>query len=113
LQALYRHEKQDPLSAPGQHDLTQWADFPMVRATAEAEGVITSPIISQAAFLHHMGLEARFSALCAANPDKIDKLSRQKNRLTQADEMGELFKVLALAYPAPLDLYPFTGDDAL
>ena len=95
LQALYRHEKYDPLDAPGEHDLTQWADFPAVAEAARAEGVSVSRITTQAAFLRAMGIEARFASLTARNPDQADKLRRQFHRLTSADEMGELFKVIA------------------
>ena len=95
LQALYRHEKYDPLDAPGEHDLTQWADFPAVAEAARAEGVSVSRITTQAAFLRAMGIEARFASLTARNPDQADKLQRQFHRLTSADEMGELFKVIA------------------
>jgi SAM-dependent MidA family methyltransferase len=95
LQALYRHRKYDPLEAPGEHDLTQWADFPAVAEAARAEGVSVSRITAQAAFLAAMGIEARFAALAAKSPDQAEKLQRQYRRLTAPDEMGELFKVIA------------------
>ncbi|WP_349319723.1 SAM-dependent methyltransferase [Asticcacaulis sp. MM231] len=63
LQALYRHQKHDPLAAPGEHDLTVWADFPTVAATAHKAGVNISPIIPQALFLQRLGIEARHAAL--------------------------------------------------
>ncbi|MBW8734881.1 MAG: SAM-dependent methyltransferase, partial [Asticcacaulis sp.] len=97
LQALYRHEKHDPLEAPGLHDLTQWADFPAVADAARAEGVTVSRIATQAQFLKTMGIDARFSALVAKNPDRADVLQRQYDRLTAIDQMGELFKVIAFA----------------
>jgi len=95
LQALHRHQKHDPLEAPGEHDLTQWADFPAVADAARAEGVSVSRIATQAAFLAALGIEARFQALAARNPDQAETLQRQFDRLTAPDEMGELFKVIA------------------
>lgn len=95
LQALYRHEKRDPLDAPGEHDLTQWADFPAVADAARTEGVDVSRIATQAQFLKAMGIEARFQALAARNPDQAEKLQRQYDRLMASDEMGDLFKVVA------------------
>jgi SAM-dependent MidA family methyltransferase len=95
LQALYRHQKYDPLDAPGEHDLTQWADFPAVAEAARAEGVAVSRITPQAEFLKALGIEARFGALARKNPDQGDKLQRQYHRLTSPDEMGDLFKVIA------------------
>ena len=95
LQALYRHQKYDPLDAPGEHDLTQWADFPAVAGAARAEGVTVSRITTQAQFLRAMGIEARLDALAARNPGQAEKLQRQYHRLMSPDEMGELFKVIA------------------
>ena len=104
LQALYRHEKRNPLEAPGEHDLTVWADFPIVASTAARAGLAISAIITQAAFLKRMGIDARLDALKAANPAQTDKLQRQYNRLVAPDQMGELFKVLAFAYPPSIPL---------
>lgn len=104
LQALSRHEKRDPLEAPGRHDLTQWADFPAIAATARQAGVHVSPITQQGTFLHRMGIDARLVALSTKNPGHAPHLERQYQRLTAADQMGELFKVLGLAWPDTLNL---------
>ena len=111
LQALYRHEKVDPLAGPGEHDLTVWADFPSVSSAARHIGVSVSAIVTQGAFLHALGIEARLGALTGAHPAKTDVLQRQYDRLTAADQMGELFKVIGFAYPETI---PLTGleDDA-
>jgi SAM-dependent MidA family methyltransferase len=95
LQALRRHEKVDPLARPGQADLTIHADFPAVRAAAEAEGAETA-LLSQAAFLARMGLGARCEALVRARPDRTATLGRQLNRLVSGEEMGELFKACVI-----------------
>lgn len=95
LQALSRHEKVDPLARPGEADLTVHADFPAVRAAAEAEGAETA-IITQAEFLARMGVGARCEALVAANPKRAAALARQLNRLVSGDEMGELFKACVI-----------------
>ncbi|MFT4091090.1 MAG: SAM-dependent methyltransferase [Asticcacaulis sp.] len=99
LQALYRHEKRDPLEAPGQHDLTQWADFPSLRITAARSGLHAAPLTPQGIFLQRLGIETRFEALASKNPDQAEKLFRQFERLTAEDEMGSLFKVMGLSYP--------------
>ncbi|MBP2158643.1 MULTISPECIES: class I SAM-dependent methyltransferase [Asticcacaulis] len=104
LQALHRHQKHDPLAAPGDHDLTVWADFPAVAAAAARASITTSNITPQAAFLRYMGIDARLEALKASNPSQADKLQRQYDRLVAPDQMGELFKVLAFAYPASIPL---------
>ncbi|CAN5465596.1 class I SAM-dependent methyltransferase [soil metagenome] len=99
LQALKAHAKVPPLSEPGQADLTVWADFPAVLAAAVEAGAATGPIIAQGAFLQGLGIEARAQALAAARPDQADKLARQLDRLTGADQMGDLFKVVCLFTP--------------
>ena len=96
FQALRRHEKVDPLASPGEADLTVHADFAAVAAAAASEGAVAAPLLTQAQFLSRMGIEARAQALAARRPDQIQVLSRQFDRLTAQNEMGELFKVLCL-----------------
>jgi len=109
LQALHRHTKTDPLAEPGVHDITMWADFPSVAAAAARQGVKTSPIVTQSAFLHMLGIDTRLRALQERNPDSADMLQRQYERLTAPDRMGDLFKVLALAWPQDLHLPGLEG----
>lgn len=104
LQALYRHEKTDPLAEPGAHDLTQWADFPSLAITALNMGLGVSQITPQGVFLQRLGIIERFDELRAKNPEDTDRLARQVHRLIAAEEMGELFKVLAIHYPRDLPL---------
>ena len=104
LQALFRHQKRDPLEAPGQDDLTVWADFPTVARAAANARVAVSPIVPQRAFLSRMGIETRHAALVAKNPEQTDKLNRQYERLMAPDQMGTLFKAIGMAYPATIAL---------
>lgn len=104
LQALHRHQKRGPLEAPGEDDLTVWADFPRARDIAVSTGVKPSAITYQSAFLTAMGIDARLAALIERNPDKVATLKRQYERLMAPNQMGELFKVLAFAYPAEIEL---------
>lgn len=104
LQALSRHQKHDPLAAPGKDDLTVWADFPTVRNMAVVTRVKSSDIISQSAFLKAMGADARLADLIAKNPTRAETLNRQYERLMAADQMGELFKVFAMAFPVGIAL---------
>ena len=110
LQALHRHQKQDPLDSPGQHDLTVWADFPVIAATARASGLTVSQITHQSVFLAAMGIDARLNALKSANPTQADKLERQYERLMSREQMGELFKVVAVGYPST---FPLVGLEPL
>ena len=96
LQALKAHRKLDPLETPGEADLTVHADFPAVAARARAAGARASPILTQGTFLRRLGIEARAEALARARPDQAPILARQLARLVAPDQMGELFKVLAI-----------------
>ncbi len=98
LQALRRHEKVDPLASPGEADLTVHVDFPAVAAAARAAGAATA-MTTQGDLLRALGIEARFSALARARPDRTDTLGRQLRRLVAPDEMGALFKALAITSP--------------
>lgn len=102
LQALRRHEKVDPLAEPGHADLTVWADFPTVLASARSAGADVAGVVTQAAFLRGLGIEARTEALVAANPARAGMLRRQLARLVDADGMGELFKAAAVFAPKSL-----------
>ena len=102
LQALRRHEKVDPLAAPGHADLTVWADFPTVLASALQGGADVTGVSTQAAFLRALGIEARTEALVAANPARENILRRQLARLVDPDQMGELFKAAAIFAPRRL-----------
>lgn len=102
LQALRDHRKVPPLLDPGHADLTVWADFPTVLATAASEGVGVTEILTQGEFLRRLGVEARAQALIEANPDREAVLRRQLERLIAPEGMGELFKAAALASPPGL-----------
>ncbi len=112
LQALYRHQKRAPLEAPGAHDLTVWADFPAVAAVAAKTGVTVSPITAQRDFLARLGIETRHAALSERNRDQAEKLQRQYDRLMSPDQMGALFKVLGMAYPASVNLFALEAGGA-
>jgi NADH dehydrogenase [ubiquinone] 1 alpha subcomplex assembly factor 7 len=99
LQALERHRKVPPLAAPGEADLTVHADFPAFAAAARAQGVETTAIRTQGAFLRALGIEARAAALSRARPDRAEVIARQLARLTAPDQMGDLFKAVAVHSP--------------
>lgn len=95
LQALFRHQKVDPLAEPGATDLTVHADFPAVLAAAKAQGA-RAAILTQGEFLRRLGIEARAGALARARPDRAPVIARQLARLIDDDEMGRLFKAACL-----------------
>ncbi|MBX3576556.1 MAG: class I SAM-dependent methyltransferase [Rhizobiaceae bacterium] len=97
LQAVRRHAFDDPLAHPGEADLTTHVDFAALAETARAAGLATR-LATQGDFLIGMGLLERAGALGAA----LDEAGRarirsQVERLAGPDQMGSLFKVLAVA----------------
>lgn len=99
LQALKAHQKVDPLDEPGQADLTVHADFPAVAAAARKAGAHASPILTQGELLGRLGVYARADALIRARPDRAQVVQRQLARLVDPDQMGDLFKALAIYAP--------------
>ena len=102
LQALRRHRKVDPLETPGEADLTQWADFPTVLEAALHAGADVTGCLDQGEFLRRLGIEARADRLKRGRPDSAPVIDRQLARLTDADQMGTLFKVCAVFSPKSL-----------
>jgi NADH dehydrogenase [ubiquinone] 1 alpha subcomplex assembly factor 7 len=96
LQALKGHQKLDPLAAPGESDLTVYADFPTVLGAAEKAGAETTNAIPQGLFLGRLGIQHRAEALKAARPDRAEVIDRQLARLAAPDQMGELFRAACI-----------------
>jgi len=106
VQALRSHAKVDPLAFPGESDLTARVDFAELRRIAERHGLSVDGPIGQGAWLHALGLEHRAAALRQSDPANKAVIARQVHRLTDAAEMGALFKVMCLS---ATDLLPATG----
>ena len=95
LQALRAHEFDDPLAHPGEADLTAHVDFEALAAAAP--GLTALPLTPQGVFLERLGITARAQALA----DKLSGPALESHiaahrRLTHPQEMGTLFKTLAL-----------------
>jgi len=97
FQAVADHAPTDPFAAPGLADLTAHVDFEaLARAAAPAAHTRLCP---QGAFLARLGIAARAEALARGlSGAALEAHVAATHRLTGADEMGTLFKVLGL-YP--------------
>jgi SAM-dependent MidA family methyltransferase len=99
LQAVRGHRFAPVLSDLGEQDLTAHVDFQAVaEAAADAGGEVT-PLVAQGEWLIRLGIEARAQALARANPERANDLQIALERLTSRDQMGQLFKVLAIHSP--------------
>jgi NADH dehydrogenase [ubiquinone] 1 alpha subcomplex assembly factor 7 len=100
LQAVKDHKFADPLVDPGEADLTAQVDFAAVAIWAQREGAATQGPIPQGEFLRRLGIEQRAARLKAnATLQQAADIDAALTRLTAPDQMGELFKVLAIADP--------------
>ena len=105
LQAVRCHRYASVLERPGEQDLTSHVDFEGVAAKAREAGAAVTPLATQGEWLRTLGIEARAKALARANPAKADEVRKALHRLTAAEEMGSLFKVIAIHspdWPAPV-----------
>ncbi len=92
LQALRKHRTDDPLAHPGEADLTAHVDFEPLAALAPAFAWD-----SQGAVLTRLGIDARAERLARNLTDAALESHRAAHRrLTHPEEMGSLFKVLAV-----------------
>ncbi|SEP79515.1 SAM-dependent methyltransferase, MidA family [Faunimonas pinastri] len=100
LQAMRGHAFADPLAEPGEADLTAHVDFGALRRRAEAEGAQTHGPLTQGRFLLDLGLLQRAGQLGAGKDAAAQEAIRAAvERLAGPDQMGNLFKVLALTAP--------------
>lgn len=100
LQAVYRHAYTDPLSEPGLADLTAHVDFLSFATAARRAGAAVHGPVGQGAFLKNLGIGMRVTALQQqAAPNQAADLAHDMHRLTAPEEMGTLFKAIALTLP--------------
>ena len=109
LQAVKSHAFADPLAAPGEADLTAHVDFAALAAAAAVEGAAVHGPITQGEFLTSLGLLERAGVLGAgAGPAAQAAIRAAVQRLAGPDQMGTLFKVLAITQPG-ITPPPFAG----
>ncbi len=108
LCGFYRHHRvEDVFARPGLQDLTAWVDFSAVAQAAAACGLEPAGFATQAHFLVSLGIDRELAAALEGTGSREQVvLARGASTLLLPGEMGERFKVMALAR----DLAgPFTG----
>jgi SAM-dependent MidA family methyltransferase len=99
LQAIRGHQFSYVLDHPGEQDLTAHVDFAALAEAAGRGGAVASRVVSQGTWLETLGIAARAMALAAKNPSDTEAIAAARRRLCDEDEMGRLFKVIALRAP--------------
>ena len=97
VQAMQGHAYAGLLDAPGQADLTAHVDFePLARAARSAGAAAHGPV-GQGPLLDRLGINARAAKLAQAlTGPALENHIAATRRLTHPDEMGTLFKALAI-----------------
>jgi len=111
LQAVKAHRRHDPLHDPGEADLTAHVDFAALAAAA-GDGVSVHGPVHQRTWLRRLGIDRRLADLTARarEADRAGLVAGYR-RLTDGDQMGTLFKALALGAKG-LDAPPGFDADA-
>lgn len=95
FQAVADHQPTDPLAAPGQADLTAHVDF--IALAAAARPAAASGPVPQGLLLAQLGLGPRAERLAQSMPPaQLAAHQAATHRLTHSEEMGTLFKALAI-----------------
>lgn len=97
LQAIKKHKYHNILSDIGDADITALVDFSALAEAAQTTGVIVHDVMPQGEFLMRYGAGDRTTNLCKiSEPEQQKSLISGLKRLADPEEMGELFKVLAI-----------------
>jgi NADH dehydrogenase [ubiquinone] 1 alpha subcomplex assembly factor 7 len=98
LQAMQGHAFADPFATPGMADLTAHVDFGALALAAQPARA--TPLTDQGAVLARLGIGARAERLARGlGGAALENHLAATQRLTRAEEMGSLFKALALFPP--------------
>jgi NADH dehydrogenase [ubiquinone] 1 alpha subcomplex assembly factor 7 len=107
MQGVRDHATQSIFEAPGMVDLCAHVDFAALAEAGRAGGATIWGPVSQSTFLSQLGINARAATLTDASPTDAKDIAAATHRLTHADEMGTLFKVLSFSraplHPAGFD----------
>jgi SAM-dependent MidA family methyltransferase len=100
LQAVSRHSYADPWRSPGSVDLTAHVDFAALGHAGREAGARLFGPVTQGAWLEAMGIGLRAAALARNTPERGAEIVAARERLAAPDQMGRLFKAIALVAPS-------------
>ncbi|MDX3900641.1 MAG: SAM-dependent methyltransferase [Sphingobium sp.] len=110
LQAVRGHRFADPFVEPGESDLTAHIDFTLLGNMARQAGLRVLGPVGQGAFLRQLGIDVRAAQLAKTSPARADEIEIARKRLTDPDQMGSLFKAMAIVHPDWAEPAGFEGD---
>ena len=104
LQAVKNHQFADPFENPGEHDLTAHVNFLELANLARMRDLRIDGPVEQGTWLEALGINQRAISLADAAPDRSEEIFQARDRLVKGDQMGSLFKVMAISssdWPVP------------
>ena len=104
LQGIAKHRIAPVLESPGSADLSAHVDFSELAEAATRGGAKSYGPVTQGAFLEALGIAHRAEMLAKKNPAQSGFIESALQRLTAPDQMGNLFKAMAILptiAPAP------------
>lgn len=108
LQAVRSHRFENPFENPGEADITAHVDFENLARLGASSGLRATPCVTQGEFLRTLGIEIRAEMLKRhANKDQALQIESGLKRLVAEDQMGTLFKVMALCHDPRIQLAGF------
>ncbi len=102
LQAVGEHAYANPLTTPGQVDLTAHVDFEALARAAESFGARTHGPVTQAELLQALGIRSRAATLKGnGRTAQVATIEAAVERLTGTGpkQMGALFKAIGFSHP--------------
>ena len=96
LQAVGGHQFKSVLAMPGEIDLSAHVDFDALSRAAQRGGAVSHGPVAQGEFLAGLGIRDRMTKLQRQNPERREEIAIAVDRLIDPDQMGTLFKVLAI-----------------
>ncbi len=111
VQAIKNHAYHPVLESPGEADITAHVDFAAIAQSARAQGASIHGPVEQGPWLKRLGAEIREVQLSEGKTDaEIQAIQSSIRRLLDPQEMGSLFKVMALG---PRGIATFSGFEAI
>ncbi len=108
LQAMRQHSFCAITGHIGEADITSHVDFEALGQGFVRGGTKVLGVLTQGEFLQAMGLSARTEVLMrSASGETKQNLVAASERLAHVDQMGQLFKVMAITGTATTSVYPF------
>ena len=98
LRSISNHKFVDIFKDIGNTDLSALVNFGDLTNLADKLGIYRYGPTSQSSFLQKIGIHQRAEKLVKHNPKKAKEIYEDINKLTNAKEMGQVFKVFAISH---------------